>query len=111
MISVIAGLSFNSKANLVEVANFIFSLTSTIAEEDIVVHFIIITKVRVLGVVLCFEAGSYEWLDRMSDAGDEIQVDAPAAEVEVSTEAPKGKLSVEDALQVRISLLERWTWF
>lgn len=36
----------------------------------------------------------------MSDAGDEIQVDAPAAEVEVSTEAPKGKLSVEDALQV-----------
>lgn len=37
----------------------------------------------------------------MSDAGDEIQVDAPAAEVEVSTEAPKGKLSVEDALQVR----------
>ena len=38
----------------------------------------------------------------MSDAGDEIQVDAPAAEVEVSTEAPKGKLSVEDALQVRL---------
>ena len=36
----------------------------------------------------------------MSDAGDEIQVDAPAAEVEVSAEAPKGKLSVEDALQV-----------
>lgn len=36
----------------------------------------------------------------MSDAGDEVQVDAPAAEVEVS-EAPKGKLSVEDALQVR----------
>lgn len=35
----------------------------------------------------------------MSDAGDEIQVDAPAAEVEVS-EAPKGKMSVEDALQV-----------
>ena len=36
----------------------------------------------------------------MSDAGDEIQVDAPA-EVEVSTDAaPKGKLSVEDALQV-----------
>ena len=39
----------------------------------------------------------------MSDAGDEIQVDAPAAEVEVSTDAPKGKLSVEDALQVRLS--------
>ena len=36
----------------------------------------------------------------MSDAGDEIQVDAPA-EVEVAAEAPKGKLSVEDALQVR----------
>lgn len=35
----------------------------------------------------------------MSDAGDEVQVDAPVAEVEVS-EAPKGKLSVEDALQV-----------
>ncbi|PAV21438.1 40S ribosomal S12 [Pyrrhoderma noxium] len=34
----------------------------------------------------------------MSDAGDEVQVDAPVAEVEVS-EAPKGKLSVEDALQ------------
>ena len=38
----------------------------------------------------------------MSDAGDEIQVDAPAAEVEV-TEAPKGKMSVEDALQVRLT--------
>ena len=37
----------------------------------------------------------------MSDAGDEIQVDAPA-EVEVAAEAPKGKLSVEDALQVRL---------
>ena len=36
----------------------------------------------------------------MSDAGDEIQVDAPAAEVEVSGEAPKGKMSVEEALQV-----------
>ena len=36
----------------------------------------------------------------MSDASDEIQVDAPA-EVEAPTEAPKGKLSVEDALQVR----------
>ena len=37
----------------------------------------------------------------MSDAGDEIQVDA-VAEVEVVNEAaPKGKLSVEDALQVR----------
>ena len=37
---------------------------------------------------------------RMSDASDEIQVDAPA-EVEAPAEAPKGKLSVEDALQVR----------
>jgi hypothetical protein len=36
----------------------------------------------------------------MSDAGDDIPVDAPA-EVEVAAEAPKGKLSVEDALQVR----------
>jgi len=35
----------------------------------------------------------------MSDAGDEIQVDAPV-EVEVTAEAPKGKMSVEDALQV-----------
>ena len=41
----------------------------------------------------------------MSDAGDEIQVDeAPAAEVEVSAEAPKGKMSVEDALQVCATL-------
>lgn len=37
----------------------------------------------------------------MSDAGDEIKVDAPEVEVEVAAEAaPKGKLSVEDALQV-----------
>jgi lipopolysaccharide export LptBFGC system permease protein LptF len=36
----------------------------------------------------------------MSDAGDEIKVDE-APEVEVAAEAaPKGKLSVEDALQV-----------
>lgn len=35
----------------------------------------------------------------MSDAGDDIPVEAPA-EVEVAAEAPKGKLSVEDALQV-----------
>lgn len=38
---------------------------------------------------------------RMSDAGDEIQIDAPA-EVEVTTDAPKGKMSVEEALQVRV---------
>lgn len=37
---------------------------------------------------------------RMSDAGDDIQVDAPVEEV--AAEAPKGKLSVEDALQVCI---------
>lgn len=38
----------------------------------------------------------------MSDAGDDIPVEAPAeVEVEVSTEAPKGKLTVEEALQVR----------
>ena len=36
---------------------------------------------------------------RMSDAGDEIKVDAVET-VEVAAEAPKGKLSVEDALQV-----------
>jgi len=35
----------------------------------------------------------------MSNAGDEIQVDAVAVEVETK-EAPKGKLSVEEALQV-----------
>lgn len=39
---------------------------------------------------------------QMSDAGDEIKVDeAPVAEIDATTEAPKGKLSVEDALQVR----------
>ena len=37
-------------------------------------------------------------LNRMSDAGDDIPVEA--AVVEVAAEAPKGKLSVEDALQV-----------
>ena len=37
----------------------------------------------------------------MSDAGDEVQVDAAAVEVEVEAkEVPKGKLSLEDALQV-----------
>ena len=34
----------------------------------------------------------------MSDAGDDILVEAPV--VEVAAEVPKGKLSVEDALQV-----------
>lgn len=36
----------------------------------------------------------------MSDAGDDIPVEN--VEVEVTAEAPKGKLSVEDALQVRV---------
>lgn len=43
----------------------------------------------------------------MSDAGDDVQVDAASAaqqEVEVVAEVPKGKMSVEDALQVRGSL-------
>lgn len=36
----------------------------------------------------------------MSEAGDDIQVDAPVAEVEATSDAaPKGKLSVEEALQ------------
>ncbi|KAG8757088.1 40S ribosomal protein S12 [Serendipita sp. 396] len=41
----------------------------------------------------------------MSDAGDEIQVE-PAAQEVVATEAPKGKMSVEEALQqvLKISL-------
>ena len=38
----------------------------------------------------------------MSDAGDEIQVDAPAEVETVAQDAPKGKMSVEDALQVKI---------
>lgn len=37
----------------------------------------------------------------MSDAGDDIPIEEPAQEV-VASEAPKGKMSVEDALQVRI---------
>lgn len=37
----------------------------------------------------------------MSDAGDEVKVEA-AAEVEaVVADAPKGKMTVEEALQVR----------
>lgn len=39
----------------------------------------------------------------MSDAGDEIQVDEAPVEVEVPAEAPKGKLTVEDALQVSVT--------
>jgi small subunit ribosomal protein S12e len=43
---------------------------------------------------------------RMSDAGDEIPIDAGEVEAEVevtATDIPKGKLTVEDALQVRSS--------
>lgn len=40
----------------------------------------------------------------MSDAGDEIKVEEAAPEVEETSTAPKGKLSVEDALQVRLRL-------
>ena len=36
----------------------------------------------------------------MSDAGDEFPVETPAVEVTADA-VPKGKLSVEDALQVR----------
>ena len=40
----------------------------------------------------------------MSEAGDDIPIEAPEEEqVEVTaTDAPKGKLSVEEALQVRL---------
>ena len=41
---------------------------------------------------------NWQYLNKMSDAGDDIPVEA--AVVEVAAEAPKGKLSVEDALQV-----------
>lgn len=39
----------------------------------------------------------------MSDAGDDIPVEETA--VEVTTEAPKGKLSIEEALQVCVFLI------
>jgi len=42
----------------------------------------------------------------MSDAGDEIDVEAAPEAVEVSTEAPKGKMSVEDSLQVSTRRLD-----
>lgn len=35
----------------------------------------------------------------MSDAGDEVQVDEAAGQEVTAAEAPKGKMSVEDALQ------------
>lgn len=37
----------------------------------------------------------------MSDAGDDIPVEEVTVEAEPASDAPKGKLSVEDALQVR----------
>ena len=40
----------------------------------------------------------------MSEAGDDIPIDAPEEQVEVTAPdsvAPKGKLTVEEALQVR----------
>ena len=42
---------------------------------------------------------------RMSDAGDEVQVDAPVEVEATTTDAPKGKMSLEDALQVRMAIL------
>jgi hypothetical protein len=44
----------------------------------------------------------------MSDAGDkvEVDVDVDAPEVPEATEAPKGKLSVEEALEVKNAILD-----
>ena len=40
----------------------------------------------------------------MSEAGDDIPIDQPEEQVEVTaTDAPKGKLTVEEALQVLAS--------
>jgi hypothetical protein len=76
----------------------------TIADEDIPSIFFLFNdpKKRFAGLVFRKHIlGLFVSLPpQMSDAGDEIEVDAPAAEVEVSAEAPKGKMSVEDALQV-----------
>lgn len=41
----------------------------------------------------------------MSDAGDDIPVEEVTVEAEPAADAPKGKLSVEDALQVRLAFL------
>ncbi len=40
---------------------------------------------------------------RMSDAGGNVEVEVEAAEVPEVSEAPKGKLTVEEALEVHIS--------
>ena len=42
----------------------------------------------------------------MSDAGDDVQTDG-AVQQEVVAEPPKGKMSVEDALQVRSERVDR----
>jgi hypothetical protein len=42
----------------------------------------------------------------MSDAGDKVEVDVDAPEVPEATEAPKGKLSVEEALEVNNTILD-----
>ena len=41
----------------------------------------------------------------MSDAGDEVQLDAPVEVEATTTDAPKGKMSLEDALQVGMAIL------
>jgi hypothetical protein len=44
----------------------------------------------------------------MSDAGDNVEVEAPEVEVAEVAEAPKGKLSVEEALEVNNTVLTRY---
>lgn len=79
-------------------ANFIF-FTSTIVDEDIATAYILINS-ESNSVLKCELSKLIK--HRMSDAGDDNQVDVPAeVEVAETTEAPKGKLSVEDALKVR----------
>lgn len=45
----------------------------------------------------------------MSDAGDDIHIEEAPVAVEVAAEAPKGKLSVEDALQVGFIIILKHT--
>jgi small subunit ribosomal protein S12e len=45
----------------------------------------------------------------MSDAGDNVEVEA--AEAPEVSEAPKGKLSVEDALEVHVSRTQFGIYF
>jgi len=63
----------------------------------LIIHFIT-TKVRITNLSEFLRILTYS--SRMSDAGDDIPI-ATEPVVEVTTEAPKGKLSVEEALQVR----------